>query len=162
MIAIERVTPATAFVFKAVRLKALQDSPLAFGSTYARESQFDDSEWIWRASGERSVLWLAMDEGVPCGMAGALLSQNDSMQARLISMWVAPTHRQRGVGRELVEEARAWVRARGIRTLDLMVTSSNKAAIAFYERLGFSLTGRIEPYPNDPALAQYEMTRPVD
>jgi len=33
--------------------------------------------------------------------------------------------------------------------------------MAFYERLGFIRTGRTEPYPNDPALIEYEMSRPV-
>jgi ribosomal protein S18 acetylase RimI-like enzyme len=42
-----------------------------------------------------------------------------------------------------------------------MVTCNNKAAIMFYQRLGFSLTGRTEPYPNDPALIEYEMSQPV-
>ena len=40
MIEIKRITPETALVFKEARLRALQDSPLAFSSTYARESQF--------------------------------------------------------------------------------------------------------------------------
>jgi len=35
MISIERATAADAFAFKGVRLRALQDTPLAFGSTYA-------------------------------------------------------------------------------------------------------------------------------
>ena len=38
-----------------------------------------------------------------------------------------------------------------------MVTSSNDAAIRFYERLGFAKTGRVQPYPNDGALVEYEM-----
>jgi len=42
-----------------------------------------------------------------------------------------------------------------------MVTSSNHAAMEFYGRLGFSMTGRTEPYPNDPALMEYEMSRRV-
>ena len=31
--------------------------------------------------------------------------------------------------------------------LQLMVTSINLAAISFYQRLGFTKTGRTEPYP---------------
>jgi GrpB-like predicted nucleotidyltransferase (UPF0157 family)/ribosomal protein S18 acetylase RimI-like enzyme len=162
MISIQRATSSDAFVFKEIRLRALQDTPLAFGSTYARELQFDDSEWLRRANGEQSILLLAMDDGVACGMAGALFKQDEPAHALLVSMWVAPTHRQRGIGRKLVEEVLASVRLRGARILDLMVTSGNGSAMAFYEHLGFSLTGRTEPYPNDPALVEYEMSRPVD
>jgi len=42
-----------------------------------------------------------------------------------------------------------------------MVTSNNERAIRFYERLGFAKTGRTEPYPNDLAIIEYEMLRPV-
>jgi ribosomal protein S18 acetylase RimI-like enzyme len=45
--------------------------------------------------------------------------------------------------------------------LQLMVTSINEPAIGFYERLGFTRTGRTEPYPNDPTVIEYEMSRPI-
>ena len=164
MIALERITPQNAFVFKAVRLRALQDTPSAFGSTHAKESRFPDSEWVKRAgnmNGERSVGFIAMDSGAACGIAACFLDQNDPTQAHLVSMWTAPTHRQQRVGRLLVNEIFAWARERSVRTLRLMVTSNNETAIKFYERLGFSRTGRTEPYPNDPAVIEHEMSRSV-
>jgi ribosomal protein S18 acetylase RimI-like enzyme len=39
-----------------------------------------------------------------------------------------------------------------------MVVCVNETAISFYKRMGFVMTGRTEPYPNDPALIEYEMT----
>jgi ribosomal protein S18 acetylase RimI-like enzyme len=42
-----------------------------------------------------------------------------------------------------------------------MVTSDNAPALAFYQRLGFTLTGHTEPYPNDPALIEYQMSRSI-
>jgi ribosomal protein S18 acetylase RimI-like enzyme len=42
-----------------------------------------------------------------------------------------------------------------------MVTADNSAAIAFYERNGFSFTGKTEPYPNDPSLLEREMSLTV-
>lgn len=164
MIALERVTPQNASIFKAVRLRALQDTPSAFGSTYAKESQFPDSEWAKRASnmnGERSIGFMAMDGGAACGIAACFLDQTDATHAHLISMWTAPSHRQQGIGRLLVNEILAWARERRVRTLRLLVTSNNASAIKFYEQLGFSRTGRIEPYPNDPAMIEYEMSRSV-
>jgi ribosomal protein S18 acetylase RimI-like enzyme len=58
-----------------------------------------------------------------------------------------------------VNEIADWSRRRGVDVMRLMVTSSNEPAMLFYQRLGFSRTGRIEPYPNDPALIEYEMSR---
>jgi putative acetyltransferase len=74
-------------------------------------------------------------------------------------MWVAPTHRRRSVGKGLVEAIATWAQSQNATSLCLMVTSNNESAMAFYQRLGFARTGRTEPYPNDPALIEYEMCR---
>jgi ribosomal protein S18 acetylase RimI-like enzyme len=163
-IAIEPITPLNTFVFKAVRLRALQDAPHAFSSTYAKEAQLTDSDWIQRVerwNGERGAGFLAMDQDMACGIAGSFLDQNDATRAQLIAMWTAPTHRQRGVGRLLVNAVLNWALRRNARVLQLMVTSINEPAIRFYERLGFTRTGRTEPYPNDPTVIEYEMSRPI-
>jgi GNAT superfamily N-acetyltransferase len=160
----EPITPRNTFVFKAVRLRALQDAPHAFGSMYAREAQLTDSDWIQRVerwNGESGAGFLAMDQDIACGIAGSFLDQNDRTRAQLIAMWTAPTHRQRGIGRLLVNEVLKWARGRNARILQLMVTSNNEPAIRFYERLGFTRTGRTEPYPNDPTVIEYEMSRPI-
>ena len=53
----------------------------------------------------------------------------------------------------------AWAESRNARALHLSVTNSNRAAIAFYQRIGFGMTGNTAPYPNDPALFEYEMAQ---
>jgi ribosomal protein S18 acetylase RimI-like enzyme len=164
MIALEQVTAQNVLIFKAARLCALRYTPMAFGSTYEKESQLTDADWLARADqwcGKKSVLYLAMDQGAACGMAGSLLDPDDAARASLVSMWTAPTYRRRGIGRLLVNEILAWGRLRQARTLQLMVTCNNEAAILFYQRLGFERTGRTAPYPNDSALIEYEMSRPV-
>lgn len=164
MIVIEPITQRNISVFKEVRLRALQESPRAFGSTYARELQFDDAEWLRRVgrwNGELGVGFLAMDDAIACGLAGSLLGQNDPTIAQLVSMWTAPTHRQLGVGRLLMNAVLNWAQGRNIHALSLMVVGNNDLAIRFYERHGFAKTGRAEPYPNDPAVLEYEMSRIV-
>ena len=160
MIVLEPITEASVALFKAVRLRALQDSPGAFGSNYAWESQLEDAEWmkrIGRWSGSTGVGYLAMDQGTPCGIAGCLLYEGDPTLAQLISMWIAPTHRQIGVGRLLVEQVILWARSRGALRLQLHVTGRNEPAIKFYKRLGFAFTGNTIPYPNDPTEIEREM-----
>jgi len=102
-----------------------------------------------------------MDEDTVCGIAGSLLDQNDPKRAQLLSMWTAPTHRARGIGRLSVNEVLSWARGRNARILLLMLTNNNEVAIRFYQRLGFTRTGRTEPYPNDPAVIEYEMSRQI-
>jgi ribosomal protein S18 acetylase RimI-like enzyme len=164
MVTLEPITAENVALFREVRLRALQDAPLAFGSTYARESQFSDQEWLQRVtrwSGESGIGYLAMEGRHCCGIAGVLLEEEDGACANLVSMWVAPTHRKRGTGRLLVDEIVDWSRQRGVHVMRLMVTSSNEPAMQFYQRLGFSRTERTEPYPNDPALIEYEMSKVI-
>ena len=45
---LEPLSPRLMEEFKAVRLRALEDTPTAFGSTYAKESVLSDSDWLKR------------------------------------------------------------------------------------------------------------------
>lgn len=160
MIAIARITPGNVSTFKDVRLRALLDTPSAFGSTYAMESALSDAEWTQRAirwNGERGIGFLAIDDGIGCGIVGSMLDEDDATCATLLSMWTAPTHRRRGIGGRLVDEVVAWARTHDVVALRLMVTSSNTDAVSFYKQLGFASTGRTEPYPNDASLIEVEM-----
>jgi len=160
LIVIERITPQTALVFKDVRLRALLDAPTAFSSTYAKESQFPDEEWMKRSvrwSSDGSVAFLAMDVVVGCGIIGAY--EENAQCAQVISMWVDPEFRRAGVGKALIDAVVDWAGSRAVRELKLMVTSVNQGAIAFYKRLGFRMTGKTAVYPNDAAITEYEMVR---
>jgi ribosomal protein S18 acetylase RimI-like enzyme len=152
---------ADAMVYKSVRLRALREDPTAFGSTYAEESRLTDAQWIERLAERgdtaRSIVRVAVVDGVACGLVGCFFEADD--RAQLVSMWVAPEARGQGIATALVGAVLDWARGRGARAVVLMVTSSNAGALAFYERLGFLRTGRTEPYPNDPALVEYEMAR---
>lgn len=161
MILIERITPDTALVFKQVRLRALAESPAAFSSTYDRESQFPDEEWVRRAArwgGEgNDAIFLAFDGEAACGIVGSYIEKESPERAQVISMWVDPEYRRSGVGKLLIDTVMEFNRAREIYELVLMVTSVNMGAIAFYEQLGFRKTGAKSQYPNDPSIIEYEM-----
>jgi ribosomal protein S18 acetylase RimI-like enzyme len=165
MIVLKQILPEAADSYKAIRLRALQEAPLAFGSTYARESQFADSVWHERAArccGDQATGYMAWDGDKACGLVGGLSDPTDASRVHLVSMWVAPEHRGQGVGRLLVAQVHTWARARQAKALLLMVTSSNVGALRFYERLGFTPTGRTEPYPHDAELVEIEMLCPIE
>jgi ribosomal protein S18 acetylase RimI-like enzyme len=161
---LHRITPDLTEQYKTIRLRALLDSPSAFGSTYAREIQFSQQDWEQRArnvDGIHAIGYLASENGEYCGLAICFLDETNPSTADLRSMWVAPTHRRSGVGAEIVNAIAIWATTRGATTLTLMVTSSNSAATSFYERLGFTKTGRTQPHPNDAQLLEYEMKKPL-
>ncbi len=162
MITLEQVTPSNVSLLKATRLRALRDSPLAFGSTYAKESQFSDADWLKRATDwttSRSIGYLAMSGKESCGIAATYLDESDPSTAHFVSMWVDPACRRTGIGRMLIEAVQAWALTNGAQTLRLNVTNSNLPAIEFYKRNGFAPRGETEPYPNDPKLLEYVMSR---
>ncbi len=164
LLTIEQITRENVALFKSVRLEALQESPRAFGSTYAREVAFTDADWLARLerwNGEKGIGFLAMDGEVGCGIAGALLKDGDGSRATLVSMWTAPAYRKSGVGKMLVSAVLEWSASRGVKTVELLVTGINDGAIRFYERLGFVKTGRTQQYPIDPTITEFEMARPV-
>ena len=54
---------------------------------------------------------------------------------------VAATHRRRGIGRMLLEQAVSWARDAGVRKLELHVFPWNEPAIRLYETFGFEREG---------------------
>jgi ribosomal protein S18 acetylase RimI-like enzyme len=164
MTELQPITPLLTAEYKAVRLRALKDMPLAFGSTYEREARLSDDEWAARAArlcSGRDAGFLAFCDGSYAGLVLCFVEAEDATTGQLISMWVAPEARMGGVGRMLIDAIAKWAAERGVKTLRLMVTSVNDGAMEFYRRNGFCMTGKTGPYPNDPAVVEYEMERRI-
>jgi ribosomal protein S18 acetylase RimI-like enzyme len=164
MIHLRPIDPTCTTAFRGTRLRALQDSPFAFGSTYEKELLLSDADWERRAlqwNGDRSTARLAWDNDQVCGLVAGFVDAENQSKAHVVSMWVAPTHRKRGVGRLLIRCVMDWAKTVRAQTVHLMVTSNNDAAINFYKHLGFKMTGRVEPYPNDQAVVEFEMVTTV-
>jgi len=142
-----------------VRLAALRDAPDAFASTYAREAAYTEEQWRgWFH--DRFALFIAdlPDRAEPAGLAGVY---DRDGAAGLLSMWVRPDARGRGVGEALMSAAADWARARGRDTLYLWVAEANEPARRLYERYGFIPTGERQPLPSNPARPEIRMRRPL-
>lgn len=121
-----------------IRLRALEDSPSAFGSTYAREAAFAEDDWRERSGGPDSVAVLVLEDGRPVGMGGGF---REPPGLRVVAMWVEPQARGRGVGHLVLDAVSDWAAQRGLRVY-LDVAATNLAARRSYERYGFVATGR--------------------
>ena len=77
----------------------------------------------------------------------------------LVSMYVRPRARGRGVGEALVAAVIGWARDQNAAEVHLWVTEANAPARALYERCGFALTGEQQPLPSDPSLGEVAMSR---
>ncbi|MFI6594762.1 GNAT family N-acetyltransferase [Nonomuraea sp. NPDC050536] len=137
-------------VWRELRLAALAEAPYAFGSTLADWSGDGDQEERWRArlSMRGSYNLVAVLDGTPVGMASGIPG-SDEGTAELVSMWVSPTGRGKGVGDHLIGAVTTWAVARGSHTLELAVKPSNSRAIDLYHRQGFTKTATPDaPTPN--------------
>ncbi len=129
MVLVREITADDWELMRDVRLTALAEAPYAFGSTYAREVAFGEPQWRGRIN-DRSVTFFAHDDpaaAAPAGLAGVYVEDGTP---DLVSMWVRPGGRGRGVGEALVEAAAGWARARGFSTLFLWVTEFERAGHA--------------------------------
>ena len=140
-----------------IRLEALRDAPAAFGSTYEREARRGEAHWHHRIARGGTFLAFLPDASGPAGLIGGY--PEDPVTVELVSMYVRPSARGRGVGEALVAAVIDWARQRNATTVHLWVTETNASALALYERCGFALTGEQQPLPSDPSLGEVAMSR---
>ena len=164
---IRRLTPADWAVLRQARLAALADAPYAFSSTLERELAFD--EQLWRERLAASAYFMAWQDGQPAGMAAGICERAARAAgfqhaaagtAHLVSMWVSPQARGRGVADSLVEAVCGWALAGGAARAELWVTDVNARARAFYRRMGFASTGRRQLVrPDEPDHWEEQLAR---
>ncbi|MFF3446721.1 GNAT family N-acetyltransferase [Streptomyces sp. NPDC002667] len=128
-------------LWRDLRLAALSEAPYAFGSTLAQWQGAGDREERWRARlsipGAHDLV--ALLDGLPVGIASGVPGEGPE-DVELISMWVAPTARGKGVGDYLIRAVELWGAERGATTLRVSVMPDNRKATALYERHGFTDT----------------------
>ena len=163
---VRRVRPDEWPKLRALRLSALADAPMAFGSTLSREEAFPDHVWRERAAGGASgadrATFIAERDGEWIGLATGLAKDPDDpndTRPVLVGMFVAPSWRGRGVGVALVDAVIAWARERRASGLCLRVMATNSPAIALYNKCGFRRTGEPKPLAHSPSIAELRMVR---
>jgi GNAT superfamily N-acetyltransferase len=129
-------------VWREVRLRSLQDSPGAFGSTYEQELGLPEEFWRERLDDPGGVCVLAWQDGLPVGIGGGY--QDLPGHLHVVAMWVSPERRGQRVSHLVLDHLRQWADRRGLR-LHLDVETSNAAARRSYESYGFVGTGETEP-----------------
>ena len=126
--------------WRELRLAALAQAPEAFSSTLAEWSGASDTEARWRARLAGVAYNVVADlGGRTVGMVSC--TAPESRRAELISRWVAPEARGRGVGDALIGAVARWAADQGAAELFLAVRTANAAAVGLYARNGFSDAG---------------------
>jgi len=128
---------------------------VALGATVGREPQ----AWLlnsdgWRSVGEErryiralkrhpdAAVYVAEDAGAIVGrLSVARDPHSASRHVADLGLMVASSHRRRGIGRALLDQAVAWARDAGVNKLELHVFPWNEPAIRLYEQFGFIREG---------------------
>lgn len=158
---IRKLTQSDWELYKSIRLNSLQNSPDSFGSTYASEVMFTDSEWqsmLDPHSRTTDALPLIAESNVQmAGIAWGVIHETDLKTARVYQMWVSPSMRRHGIAKSLLDEIRMWALDRNCYQMALSVTTTNKAAIRFYLSYGFEPFDQVEQLRKGSVLKSHPM-----
>jgi ribosomal protein S18 acetylase RimI-like enzyme len=143
---IRRLVPADAAALQTLRLAALRESPASFSSSY--EEECDTPLAVIEkhlAAGSQRTTFGAFEGSELVGMVGVGREHERKLihKGFVRSMYVAPAHRGKGLGRQLLQRALSFASSmQGLRQVTLSVTAGNDAAVALYESAGFTVFGR--------------------
>ena len=139
-IQIRQLAPSDAASFRELRLEGLRLNPEAFGSTY----DFEKDQPLDRYTGwlTNSTVFGAFQNSQLIGTASftQLSGLKDAHKGLLRAMYVRPTHRRSGAGRQLVQAIIQTARQK-VEQLQLSVVSTNQPALRLYQSLGFRQYG---------------------
>lgn len=78
--------------------------------------------------------------GIDAGeIVSSILVGHDGHRGWFYYLSVAPAHQGKGLGRETVEAAEAWLKERGVWSVNLMIRTENVAVRDFYGALGYDM-----------------------
>ena len=125
-----------------IRPATADDLPLVRKLSAEFEREVPDELWGHEDSdAEHDVVLLADDVGI------AALDRKSERAWLLDLLYVRPSARGRGLGRELLRAAAEHVQEQGAEMLALEVLESNKGARRLYDRLGFRTVERVLAAP---------------
>lgn len=145
---IKQLNDSHAKTYQSIRLQALRESPTAFNSSYEEEKKRPLSVFIESLSLNPSLtMFGAFDGSKIVAVLGVEREsrQKVSHKGCIKSMFVDPSYRRRGLGKQLLTHALRFADSQpGFIQLTLVVNSSNISAISLYKSCGFELFG-VEP-----------------
>lgn len=131
-------------MYRDLRLKAVQEAPEAFGTTYEEELAVTMEDWKRRLNFN---MIFAKSENRIIGMIGAVIDYRSKLNhvALVISFYVIPEFRNKGIGGLLLDNIiNKLKKQKNIRKINLKVTTNQAAAVKLYKKNGFHINGVLE------------------
>lgn len=130
--------------YRALRLFALQESPLAFGQDYETSLNYSPEIWQERLRDDgHSITFIAEHEQSLIGMTGILRRPlpKTKHSATIVGVFVHPEWRGLRIAEALIGTCIEWAKSKGVVIVKLSVNAENVPAIRCYERYGFAIYG---------------------
>lgn len=137
---IRRLGSGDGTVYRQIRLEALKTAPEALGTTYETAVMKDQAHFEDQIA--RACVFGAFSNDRIVGMAGFYREAGDKFEHKgvLWGMFVHPTHRNVGVGEDLVGAVLEHAKSR-VDLVTLAVVTENASAVALYLKTGFRAYG---------------------
>jgi GNAT superfamily N-acetyltransferase len=158
VIDVQEIGPDDWKLWRGLRLAALEEAPYAFGSQLADWVDAPEERWRERLSVPNAFQVIASLDGTPVGMAGGFTDE-EADTAELVSMWIAPAGRGKGIGNTLMATIESWARTMGATVLKLAVADGNDPAYKLYLRNGFSDTDELGDLMPDGVRRELVMSK---
>lgn len=129
--------------YRDLRIQALVDVPQAFLDEEEQAKKLEATAWQRKM---QNMIFAAVDDKL-VGMIGAYQEEKKKLNhiVNVVSFYVLPQYRSRGVGKALLQAVIAKYQAQpNIKKLQLGVTTTQKPAQHLYKSLGFHLVGELK------------------
>ena len=150
--------------WRETRLRMLRDDADFFATRYddmVREPDRAWRDWVAEAAaGKQKTLFVAEKDDHWLGVVGAFARVNP-LEVQLISMWVDPEARGRGIAGDLIRAVAGWTLERGSTRVVLFVQEANEPAQQLYARAGFRPTGDRAPATAGRSAFKLVLAAPV-
>lgn len=137
---VRALLPADWAAYKAMRLHALRTEEGLFFSAYEAEQGLTDDEWRERTQNPNRQMFGVFDGERLIGITGVQTARGDASgaSAMLISSYLLPEYRGRGITRLMYDARLAWIRAQGRYTrVEVSHRRSNEPSMRAIRRAGF-------------------------
>ena len=129
--------------YRALRLEALQEATIAFGSSYEEEMFLSEDAWKKRM---KNALF-AVVEGNPAGILVLVFNHRAKTKhiAEIFSFYVKKDYRGTGIGKLLMETTLAEIGGqKDVIKVRLSVNPEQEAAMRLYRKYGFKTVGHLK------------------
>lgn len=125
-----------------LRLEALMEEPIAFGSSFVEEKHITESEWRKRINNAI----FALENSSPIGMVVLIREANLKTNhiGNIFGLFVKRSHRGHGIGYQLIQNAiQEYKKLDNIVKIKLAVNKEQSTATKLYSKIGFKIVGTL-------------------